>query len=231
MGGKSKIANQLIEMFPKDYDLFVEPFVGAGNIFFRIPDDERRKSILNDKDKDIYIVLKGLKSNSEYINDKFNRTKINKEYFNKLKDKFDPVSILEKIKFSFFTKGERFAPSIIKKGVHADFTKFKDKLKNTTILNNDALTVIQKYDKPNTFFYLDPPYENPKQNDYKNYIDPQELYNVLKNIKGKFLLSYNDSKNIRNIFKEFDIHQIKTKYAHTQYIKERPKTELIIKNY
>jgi len=187
---------------------------------------------LNDKDKDIYIALKGLKSKGEYINKKFNRTNVNKEYFNKIKDKTDPVSILEKIKYSFFNKGKSYSPSIIKRGTfQTDFSKFKDKLKNTTILNKDALKVIEKYDSPKTFFYLDPPYENLKQNDYKNYIDPQELYNVLKNIKGKFLLSYNDSENIRNIFKEFDKHQIKTKYSRTQYIKERPKTELIIKNY
>ena len=187
---------------------------------------------MNDKDKDIYIVFKGLKSKGEYINKEFNRTKINKEYFNKLKDKTDPVSILEKIKYSFFNKGKSYSPSIIKRGtIQTDFSKFKDKLKNTTILNKDALEVIKKYDSLKTFFYLDPPYENLKQNDYKNYIDPQELYNVLKNIKGKFLLSYNDSENIRNIFKEFDKHQIKTKYSRTQYIKERPKTELIIKNY
>ena len=33
IGGKSKLAMQIINYFPDNYDLYVEPFVGAGNIF------------------------------------------------------------------------------------------------------------------------------------------------------------------------------------------------------
>ena len=64
-GGKSKLKLRLIEMFPKDYDTFVEPFVGAGNIFYSTPKAENE--IINDKDKDMYIIHKGLQQNADYI--------------------------------------------------------------------------------------------------------------------------------------------------------------------
>jgi DNA adenine methylase len=108
----------------------------------------------------------------------------------------------------------------------------KEILKNVPILNQSFETVIKKYDDKTTFFYLDPPYENPKQSDYKDYVTPEQVYDVLKNIKGRFLLSYNDSSNIRNIFKEFNIKGITTVYAgYTKGQKRRTVNELIITNY
>ena len=60
------------------------------------------------------------------------------------------------------------------------------------------------------FFYLDPPYEESK--DYPNAVNPIDVYNAVKKIKGKFMLSYNDSPLIRNIFKNYNIQSIITKY-------------------
>ena len=45
---------------PQDYNLFVEPFVGSGGVFFNAPIGDR-KSVLNDSDKDVmdaYRILK-----------------------------------------------------------------------------------------------------------------------------------------------------------------------------
>lgn len=61
--------------------------------------------------------------------------------------------------------------------------------------------------------------------------NPEEVYDAIKNIKGKFLLSYNDSPKIRDIFKKYDIQTIKTDYQPTKDIKKRTVKELLIKNY
>ena len=60
-----------------------------------------------------------------------------------------------------------------------------------------------------------------------NYI---HLY-LLKNIKGRFLLSINDSPNIRNIFKDFKITSLEVRGAGSKYIGEKNRKELLIKNY
>ena len=76
--------------------------------------------------------------------------------------------------------------------------------------------MIKEFDSTTTFFYVDPSYGTSK--DYDNYISPQQMYNDLKNIIGRFVLSYNDSPNIRNFLKEYNIYEIKTKYSTTKYL-------------
>ena len=63
--------------------------------------------------------------------------------------------------------------------------------------NMDFEEVIKKYDSPNVYFYVDPPYHTVGEGVYysnhnfdRN--DHERLANSLKNIQGKFSLSYYD---------------------------------------
>jgi len=109
-------------------------------------------------------------------------------------------------------------------------------LRGVKILNQDYSSVIKKYDSPKTFFYLDPPYEHSTGkegvSDYKDFVSPDDVYKSLQGLKGKFMLSYNDSANIRKIFSKYNIRKIKTKYAGVGTEGGvRPMNELIITNY
>lgn len=234
-GGKSKIAKILINKFPnlKLFNHYVEPFVGAGNVFFRKPYIEEQIEVINDLDKDIYDVMEALKTNNKYINENINRA-IDREYFNSIKNKNDVLTTLEKIKSSFFSKKTSFSNP--RNGgkytqIKTDFRPYEERLKKTIILNEPFEKVIEKYDGPFTFFYLDPPYESKTQKDYNDYVTPEKVYNVLSKIKGKFMLSYNDSEKIRTLFEQFKITEINTCYEHTQFVSKRQKNELIITNY
>ena len=233
MGGKSKIAKQVIEKFPTGYDTFVEPFVGAGNIFFRIPIEMKAsKNVINDLDKDIYVIMKELKERGKALDKTIDRSPIKtREDFYKNKENKDPESLIRKYKYSFFGNGRTYNNSKGDDYIKTDFSQFEDKLKGVVILNQSFEKVIKKYDSPKTFFYLDPPYENIGQKDYVHYIEPEKVFEALKNIKGKFLLSYNDSPNIRELFKNYKIETIKTIYEQTQNTEKRIKNELLISNY
>lgn len=119
-----------------------------------------------------------------------------------------------------------------KKGtkVRADFSPYEDRLKNTTITNKDYASLIQRYDSPDTLFYLDPPYEGSvDRDDYTHsHFDLEELEDRLSNIEGKFILSMNDSPNVRKIFKKYPIKVVETVYQRPEPHKVK---ELIIKNY
>jgi DNA adenine methylase len=233
MGGKSKLANQIIEKFPTGYDTFVEPFIGAGNIFFRIPIEMKAsKNVINDLDKDIYVIMKELKERGKALDKTIDRNPIKTyEDFHKNKEKQDPESLIRKYRYSFLSNGRTYSPIKSTLFIKTDFSQFEDKLKGVVILNQSFEKVIKKYDSPKTFFYLDPPYESLVQQDYLHYIEPEKVFEALKNIKGKFLLSYNDSPNIRDLFKNFKIETIKTSYEHTQNTGKRIKNELLISNY
>ena len=233
-GGKNYLKKIILPLLPDkdEIDTYVEPFVGAGNIFYNIPD--YKKKVINDIDKDMYIVHKGLQEKSDYINNNITR-KITQATFDKSKNKSDVISVLQKCKMSFFGNCRNYNKSLEGNTIQTDFSKYGDLLKNTTILNKDFRSVIKKYDSPKTFFYLDPPYEKSKEQgvyeNIKDFITPEDVYDSLKNIKGKFLLSYNDSSNIRNLFSKYKIKKVSTRYSLKQKDnKVRTVDELLISN-
>lgn len=62
-------------------------------------------------------------------------------------------------------------------------------------------------------FYIDPPYVASEQYYNKKYVtfnkdDHIRLNTVLKAIKGRFILSYNDCDFIRNLYKDYNIRNI-----------------------
>lgn len=91
---------------------------------------------------------------------------------------------------------------------------------------------IKRYDRPDTLFYLDPPYWNCEKDYGKGIfgkVDFDKLAKLLKGIKGQFILSINDVPEIRAIFKGFYIKEVNTRYTvGTQSGKQA--AELLISN-
>jgi DNA adenine methylase len=245
IGGKTLLKKKIISMFPDNYEnmIYAEPFVGGGSIFFY--KNLSKKEIINDIDKNLIDVYKLFKKYD--VDDIFKALSVlkkNKETFNYIKNEYKPKTEFSKgirlyylLKMAFFNDIDRgFGLSEKLKNKNFSDRHIRDysyRLKNTIILNKDYSDIIKKYDSVNTFFYLDPPYENSKGL-YDNYdISIYDIYNILKNIKGRFLLSYNNSAIAKELFKNYKIKYLKTKY--TDPIKGgHPtiyKTEIIISNY
>ena len=234
MGGKSVIAKQLVANFPppETYNIYVEPFFGAGHVFYAKPKYKQQIEVINDLDDDMFKIMTGLQKEGNNINKTIYRHPLNREEWKSLIGKKDTQSLLLSYKNSFFGMNKGYDPSQLKR-LHAlnktDYSLYQERLKGVKIYHKDYKTIINQYDSKNTFFYLDPPYENSK--DYTNSINPQDLFNILQQIQGNFMLSYNDSSLIRSLFKNFNIYEIKTRYSQTGYISNRNIYELVITNY
>lgn len=123
-----------------------------------------------------------------------------------------------------------------------------DKLKNdyyrehidkiTFIENLDFEEVIQKYDSPTTYFYMDPPYYK-TENYYSNHIftiDTHErLSNCLKVIEGKFGLSYYDFPKLSEWFPKDEYEWVSKAFKKAAAAKkdntQNDGIELLIMNY
>ena len=88
------------------------------------------------------------------------------------------------------------------------------RLARVVVENLDACQCIQLYDRPTTFFYIDPPYwktagyRTPfKKGDYIR------LRQALDQVAGRFVLSLNDTPQVRKIFKGFRIRKVVTGYS------------------
>ena len=235
VGSKAPIAEHIIKLFPQ-HDLYIEAFVGGGAIYFS--KNPSKKEVINDLDKELmsgYRLIKQVSSDITKYEDLDTFDKQHAFFHRKPKTKEDKLTLsLLKANNTFGGTG--------KGDVRADkpsnpynklknIQEYKDRVKNTTILSQDYKAVIRKYDNSNTFFYLDPPYEksdNLYKHDGMNY---EEMATLLKGLKGKFILSINDSPNIRKIFKGFKMKQIIVEGSGNKGVGKHDRKELIIMNY
>ena len=133
-------------------------------------------------------------------------------------------------------------------GYKSKYLTFRDKLlkpdwidhflKITDVENMDFADVIEKYDSPSTYIYLDPPYWK-TENYYSNHDfdrqDHERLANVLHGVKGKFSLSYYDFELLHEWFPEDQYTWEKKQFAKAAAAKKGEKQnmgeELLIMNY
>ena len=108
-----------------------------------------------------------------------------------------------------------------------------ERLKNVVVENLDFQHLIKTYDRPDTLFYLDPPYYEAEKYypDRFQSEDHKRLKETLDNIKGKALLSYNDCESIRELYKDYNIMQVDRADNLATKNGGRKYKELIIKNY
>jgi DNA adenine methylase len=92
--------------------------------------------------------------------------------------------------------------------------------------------VIRRYDGPDTFFYIDPPYWE-CEDYYGDGIFSREdftaLATQLAGIQGRFLLSLNDTPGVRDAFQGFAIEAVQTKYTCSKG-KNVPAGEVLIRD-
>jgi len=217
VGGKVLLKKQLINnYFPEvsSYKTYVEPFVGAGAVYF-YKNKDNKKEVINDIDPKIYQILKGFQKydarhlredlNGDYTQDDFNKIKESKpttEY-----KKFLKTYLLYRL--SYFGLGETYG----KPRINSKFEGYTDRLNDTTILNVDFRKVIEKYNNKDTFFYLDPPVANSNFEYKYDAIDVYDIIPILKSIKGLFCLTYANTSIKKELFKGFKVFTVNTKYV------------------
>jgi DNA adenine methylase len=243
IGGKTKLAEKIIKLFPPDeyVKTYVELFVGGGSIFFK--KKEAKINIINDLDKDIFNIYNDIKKVDNIDDFEFsnNREKFDKlliSEFKKPRDRLYRNLYISKNSFmgnrkSFGADYGHSDTSRIGIMIKKNYTKYREKLLKTNILNKDYKEVIKKYNKYDTLFYLDPPYSAQKASwgyNEGNDITPNQLLKTLKTIKGYFLMSYDYSPELKQMFeKDFIVKVVNTKYE--TKTSSNPVKELVIMNY
>jgi len=240
VGGKSKLKNLIVSLIP-NHITYVEPFVGGGSVFFGKEPSEHE--VVNDLDKDIYNIYRDMKAVGEQMinkdftpsREKFNRLKSQKTFSTKsdrlYRNLYLSLNSFRKDRENYVGEKEEEYRGGGESGKKYRTLDYKDRLSGVKISNNDWKTLIKKYDSKDTFFYLDPPYSMASDNkDYNfNDVSIDELYDTLKNIKGKFLLSYDYNKEIKNKFRGFKVRTVQTKYETSK--DQINKKEYLISNF
>lgn len=158
------------------------------------------------------------------------RTRITKDY-----DVRRAAMFMKLLRYSYSSSCKSYAsqPFDIRR-LFGLITELKNRMANVVVENQDFETLIKHYDRPDSFFYADPPYFS-TEDMYAvgfNLDDHVRLKNTLKNIKGKFLLSYNDCPEIRELYNGFSLFDFSRTHSMAQrYEAGKEFRELLIGNY
>jgi DNA adenine methylase len=149
--------------------------------------------------------------------------------------------------YSFGSKGEHFASTTIQQlnkakapvcksliRVRTLLADVAERLRHVLVENRDFADCIARYDCRETFFYCDPPYTDFAPNGRYEPLGERnrELFQVLAGIKGKFLLSFDDSAEVRALSREFSFRVTRVKVPYSLAKKGITiGSEVLISNY
>ncbi|MDF7809460.1 DNA adenine methylase [Pontiellaceae bacterium B12219] len=227
LGGKSRLAKRIVERIP-EHTCYVEPFCGGAWVYFTKPPS--RVEVLNDMDGELVRFWNVVRHHLPEFIRCLDFSLVSREQFEM--ERSQDVGLLtdvqravryyrqQRMAYGGKTTNRTFGTSIQRpsslnlNSVEDTLRTTHKRLSRTTIEHLDACDCIKKYDSPKTFFYIDPPYWNAdfyavsfKKDDF------ERLRDTLKSVQGKFIVSLNDTPEIREIFKDFRIDAIETKYS------------------
>lgn len=223
VGGKKALRKTIETLVPSDIKSYIEPFGGAGWVLF-YKDKWSNLEIYNDLDNRLVNLFNIVKYHPQYLKEELKYILISRKIFNDfLNNKFitdiqKAASFLFLISRSFGGKGNTFGTSKTtpgggNKSLKALWPKIdaiSERLDRVIIENKDFEELINQYDFEGAFFYCDPPYTSGCGYEVTSTVnfDHGRLREVLGGIKGRFLLSYDDSEKIRELYKDFEIIEV-----------------------
>lgn len=232
------LSKRIIAEFPDASAIgrYIEVFGGGGSVLFA--KQPHKLEIYNDANHELVNLFRCMKYHKNELEKEVSGYINSREIFCELKERLEngvgftdiqrAAMFFIKTKISYGADGRTFGCN--KKNISADrFSEISQRLKNVVIENKDFENLIRVYDRPDALFYCDPPYHTTEG--YYDVIftesDHSRLKNTLDNIKGKFILSYNDDEFIRNLYKDYTI--IETERQNN--LSKGSYKELIIKNF
>jgi DNA adenine methylase len=250
-GGKRNLKRVLLAAIP-EHQAYVEVFAGSAKLLFaKLPSPWE---ILNDINDDLVNFFRVAKHRPSELAERLEHDLIAAGRFTELKQDKPLGSEIERaLRFAYLTwysfgsKGEHFASLQIKHLAKAKapvkrslirvrtlLADVAERLRNVLVENRDFADCIRRYDSPETFFYCDPPYTEFGDNGRYKALGERnrELFQVLAGIKGKFLLSFDDSAQVRSLAREhgFKCHAVRTSYSLSAK-GTQPIEEVLISNY
>lgn len=214
IGGKKLLRKEILSRFPKEQpSRYIEAFGGAGWVLFAKEHNSKQLEVYNDLNGDLVNLYRCVKYHAQEVQ--------------------RAARFLYLIKVSFGADGKTYGTNAKNISYSVNMLPEISKRLNRVVIENKSYdNLIKVYDRNNALFYLDPPYYKTEKY-YGNLFDEEDhikLRDILKDIKGKFILSYNDCAFIRELYSDFYIEEVERNNNLVKDGDSRYK-ELIIRNY
>lgn len=213
VGGKKALRDEILARFPRNYKRYIEVFGGAGWVLFHKPPGNDFE-VFNDFNGNLVNLYRCVREQPEALRDELRYMLNSRLDFEYMKGMLHSQAMLPDVRraayyYALIRYSYAAGTSTFGSQPHAMWNNFPlvesaaGRLQKVVIENKDCVKLIRQYDRPESFFYCDPPYYNADQ--YYEAVstdgfDHTGLANALLGIKGKFLLSYNDCPEIRALY-------------------------------
>ena len=231
MGGKSLLAKKIVTKMP-EHDCYCEVFAGAAWLLFKKEEAVSDVEIINDINLDLVTLYRVVKHHLEEFIRYFKWILVSRDEFYRFR-KEDPETLTDiqkavrfyyllklgyaaRIKDPAFNIVTTAKPRMNLLRIEEELSAVHLRLSRVYIENRSYAEVFSRFDKPGTFFYVDPPYYG-CEDYYGDGIfargDFVKLRDILASVSGKFILSINDVDHIRGLFDGFHIETVATSYS------------------
>lgn len=226
IGGKRRLADRLIPQFPT-HTCYVEVFAGGAALYFLRPPAD--VEVINDINGDLVNLYRVVKNHLEEFVRHFKYALSSREVFKWLQD--TPPETLTDIQraarffylqqncFGGKVDGQNWgtattAPAVNLLRLEENLSAVHLRLTQAYIENLDWAKCIERYDRPHTFFYLDPPYLETAGYGVSFGLDQYEkMAGMMRGLKGKAIISLNDHPDIRRVFDGFEMDVVPIQYT------------------
>jgi len=239
LGNKQGIADKILQYFPK-HSIYIEPFFGAGGIFFNKPKADF--NIMNDIDSDVFNLFTVISTNKDEFEQLFRITPIHQELLNYWKTTTETDPIKKAVRFVCLSNNGFMGMPNIRFGADnngLEVYKYLDatskKIFGVKFDNSDFRKFLTKLcwrdedEKTRAFVYADPPYLGTSGN-YDNFSeqDTTDLFQLLTESKLKFAISEFDNEFVTALANEYKLNTIVI--GERNNLRNR-RTEILITNY
>ncbi|MHA1291472.1 MAG: DNA adenine methylase [Promethearchaeota archaeon] len=242
-GGKRQLIPQIDKYIPREFNKYIEPFVGGGTLFFYLLP---QKAILIDNNWDLINCYNVIKNNVEELIRSLKSHKYEKDYYYRIRaldrdiEKFKILSKIEKASRTIFLNksGYNGLYRVNSKGFfNVPFGRHKNPnicdeenllavhkvLKNVNIIHN-SFEVCLNFAEKGDFIYFDPPYypisntalfTSYTKNTFgaNSQLKLFEVFKILDKRGCKLMLSNSYCEFILDLYKDFNIKILKAKRA------------------
>lgn len=250
VGGKYKLLPQILPLFPKNIDTFVDLFGGGFNVGINVP---AKEVIYNDLNLPVVQILEYIHRNKtdkilseiDKIVEQYDLSKINSEGYLRLRSYFNESESKQSVilyvlicyafnnQMRFNSKGEfnmPFGERYFNPTLRERFVEFSEAISNKDckFTNADFREFIGMTFNENDFLYCDPPYFNStatyNENGGWTNTDEEDLRDMLATSNVKWALSNNLKTNLTlkdwAENHDYKIHYLNTTYGNCNYQKK-----------
>ena len=205
-GGKVSLAPWVIDHLA-DHETYVEPFGGAASVLFSKPRSD--VEIYNDADRDVVQFFEVLRSRRDELLEYLRAVPYSRALYEEWSTAFfgdgdrpdDPVVragrwfALRYLTFGgkvgrsgFAAFAGRNKPHTLKRQTER-LDEFADRLRDVVLECGDYTEVLERYDDPDTLFYLDPPYAGADEYYAEGGVGLERLRTTVEELEGDAIVS------------------------------------------